>query len=223
MSYWVIKSNNTSMVREFQCDFLSDIGKLPTHLRIGASQKNDNKSNNPCAPGSSCLCYEDGSEWLLGMETDTWIRMGSKYGGCSGSGNGGASSSITSYDQLKDTPMTNIRGEESNPPILSELEPDMYKIKGSFRITGSADIMSSYGGIFIVSDTGTVLEILPDGLYMIVIHADGSYTSYKYQTDDDIVKEVAKQIGSNDFNMKIDGIIQDKFGEITDDDIESLF
>lgn len=224
MSYWVIKSNNTSMVKEFQCDFLSDIGKLPTHLRIGARQKDDNRSNNPCAPGSSCLCYEDGSEWLLGMETDTWIKMGSKYG-CIGSGNSGNTpgSTITSYDQLKDTPMVNIKGEESNPPILSELTPDIYKIKGSFRITDDSEIMSSYGGIFIVSETGTVLEILPDGLYLITIFANGTYTTNRYQTENDISKEVLKQMDGDEFNTKINGIIQDKFGEITDDDIESLF
>lgn len=221
MSYWVIKSNNTSMIKEFQCDFLSDIGKLPTHLRIGARQQSDNKSNNPCAPGSSCLCYEDGSEWMLGMETDTWVRMGSKYGGI---GNGGSSGQLTSYDQLKDTPMTNIKGEESSPPILAELTPDIYKIKGSFRIIGSSETMSSYGGIFIVSETGTVLEIVPDGIYLITIHAGGSsYTIYKYQTDDDVVKEVSKQMDSSDFHMKIDDIIQEKFGAVTDDDIESLF
>ena len=107
MAYWIAHNSNRSYSnshRCFQCDFTRDIDKLPTSKKIGVKENNDTLSTNPCAPGSECFCFEDNSIWLLGMETDKWIRVGYKYGGSSNSGgpSGGNTSSITSYDQLKD-------------------------------------------------------------------------------------------------------------------------
>lgn len=76
MSYWVHEcgNKNSSLWRYFQCDYLSDIKKLPTSTKEGVPQQNDTISKNKCSPGSQCLCHEDGSLWLLGKDTDKWIK-----------------------------------------------------------------------------------------------------------------------------------------------------
>lgn len=220
MAYWLTKLNNTSMVKEFQCDFLSDIGKLPTSLRIGVKQKNENISNNPCAPGSSCLCYEDGSEWLLGMETDTWVKMGSKYNGSTG---GGDIPGTTSYNQLSDVPMKNMLGNVNTPVILSELQPDMYKVKGSYCVTRGSEIESAKGDVFFVSGTGNILGIYSEGISLITVYADGTYSVSKYQTEADISQEILNQLDTDIFDIKISNLISKSFSTVTDSDIESLF
>ncbi len=77
MSYWVHEcgNQNNSLWRYFQCDYLSDIKKLPTATKEGISQINDTVSKNKCSPGSKCLCQEDGSLWFLGKDTDRWIKL----------------------------------------------------------------------------------------------------------------------------------------------------
>lgn len=90
MAYWIQESGNknNSLWRAYQCDYLSDIPMLPTATKEGVPQPNDTVSKNKCAPGSQCLCQEDGSVWFLGKDTDKWIqRKGSSFGGSSG-GNG---------------------------------------------------------------------------------------------------------------------------------------
>lgn len=87
MAYWVHESGNknNSLWRFYQCDYLSDISDLPTATREGRPQLNDTVSKNKCAPGSQCICQEDGSVWLLGKDTDKWIPK-KVSSGSSGSG-----------------------------------------------------------------------------------------------------------------------------------------
>lgn len=77
MSYWIVKSNNYNNSKYFQCDYVSDIDNLPTTKKEGKKQQNDTISSYKCAPGSQCLCQEDGSIWLLGKDTDNWIKQNS--------------------------------------------------------------------------------------------------------------------------------------------------
>lgn len=220
-----LKSTGAGMIKQFHCDFLSDIGKLPTSKRIGAKQDGDTVSDNPCAPSSRCFCYEDASEWILGMETDTWIRMGSKYGNASGGGGSG----ITSYNQLSDIPMENLTGQISSPVVLSNLPPEVYKVKGVYCITSGSRALSTEGSIFAVSKNGRIIHISQDGISRLDVNPDGTYAEDNYQTSDDVVNEILNQLKSDDFNDFITDKINENMSEpaeisdITDNDIESLF
>ena len=75
MAYWIVKANKYNNSKYFQCDYVSDIESLPTYTREGRRQENDTISSYKCAPGSQCLCQADGSVWLLGKDTDTWIKQ----------------------------------------------------------------------------------------------------------------------------------------------------
>ena len=106
MAYWVHEAGNknNSLWRFYQCDYLIDIENLPTASKEGTPQKNDTICKNKCAPGSQCLCQEDGSVWFLGKDTDKWIkRKGVSTGGSSG-GTGG----ITE-DDIEPIPFSSIQ------------------------------------------------------------------------------------------------------------------
>ena len=77
MAYWIQKysNKNNPYYKEFRCDYLSDIEKLPTQFKKGTPQENDTVSCNVCACGSECLCLEDSSVWVLGKETDVWKQI----------------------------------------------------------------------------------------------------------------------------------------------------
>lgn len=77
MAYWIHVSGNknNSLWKFFMCDFVSDLQNQPTFTKEGVPQQNDTVCKNKCAPGSQCLCQEDGSVWLLGKDTDKWIQQ----------------------------------------------------------------------------------------------------------------------------------------------------
>lgn len=104
MAYWIHESGNrnNSMWRFFMCDFVRDLTKLPTALKEGVPQPNDTVCKNRCAPGSQCLCHEDGSIWILGKDTDTWVQRK----GISSSG--GSSGGITE-DDIEPIPFSSIQ------------------------------------------------------------------------------------------------------------------
>ena len=76
MAYWIRKAGHKHSLlwRFFLCDHLSDIQLLPTVNRDGQPQQDDPVCCHKCYPGSKCLCLEDGSVWILGKETDKWIK-----------------------------------------------------------------------------------------------------------------------------------------------------
>ncbi len=76
MAYWIHTAGNKSdlLWRFFMCDYLSDVKNLPTAAKEGLLQPSDNVSSSKCSPGSQCLCQEDWSVWLLGKDTDQWVR-----------------------------------------------------------------------------------------------------------------------------------------------------
>ncbi|MCM1189323.1 MAG: hypothetical protein NC541_08505 [bacterium] len=85
MAYWIHEAGNknNSLWRFFMCDSLSNLRDLPTATKEGQPQENDTVCKNKCAPGSQCLCLEDGSVWLLGKDTDQWIKRVSNSSGVS--------------------------------------------------------------------------------------------------------------------------------------------
>lgn len=228
MAYKWIKGNKTYSYtpKEFQCDFLSDIGRLPTSHRFGEKQPNDTISDDPCIPGSECFCFEDGSIWLLGIETDTWIKVGYKFGGSSGnigSGNTGGSH-ITSYDQLTDTPLENLSGKTSTPLILSNLQSGIYKISGNYSVTNSTEIVSAgaSGDIFIISN-GKILQMSSAGINLYKIQPNNTYEVNTYTSKNDISTEILEQLNSESFNSEIENIVDQKLSYATDVDIDSFF
>lgn len=83
MAYWIVKTNNYNNSKFFHCDYKSDIEDLPTYTQEGKRQLNDTICSNKCAPGSQCLCQEDGSIWLLGKDTNNWIKQNTSSAGIS--------------------------------------------------------------------------------------------------------------------------------------------
>lgn len=88
MAYWIHESGNknNSMWKFFMCDYITDIKNLPTITSVGKAQQDDTISQNRCSPGSKCLCLEDGSIWLIGKDTNKWIKIKNAFpsGGSSG-------------------------------------------------------------------------------------------------------------------------------------------
>lgn len=88
MAYWIVKTgsrHSSTTWRYFQCDYLSDVNKLPTQTTEGEKQENDTISSMIVSPGSQCLCHEDGSLWLLGKDTNKWVKVNYSNGGSGGS------------------------------------------------------------------------------------------------------------------------------------------
>lgn len=106
MAYWIHESGNknNSLWRFFMCDFVSDLTNLPTATKEGQPQPNDTVCKNKCAPGSQCLCQEDGSVWFLGKDTDKWIQR--KGSSSSGGSSGGT---IGDMDDIKPIPFSSIQ------------------------------------------------------------------------------------------------------------------
>ena len=76
MAYWIDpKSDMKSNCKTFMCDYRADIQDLPRMGVHGKEQDGDSISDNPCLYGSSCLCYEDSSLWMLGKDTNTWKEL----------------------------------------------------------------------------------------------------------------------------------------------------
>ena len=78
MAYWISETPKTSQRpnhREFDCDFRSDIAKLPRQGIEGEPQEGDNMAHLPCSYGSGAFCLEDSSVWELGKETNTWQEL----------------------------------------------------------------------------------------------------------------------------------------------------
>ncbi len=225
MAYRLINNNyhSSCMGKQYQCDFLNDIGKLPTSKRIGAKQENDTVSDDPCGPGSECFCFEDGSIWILGIETDTWVKVGYKYGGASGN-TGGSGSSITSYNQLNDVPLKNLTAHTSTPLVLSNLQAGIYKIAGNYSITDNSKSMSASesGDLFIISNN-EIMGMASDGVTLFNIQSNGTYTTDTYTTTDSVSTEILKQLNSDVFNSQIEDKITENLSYATNADIDNLF
>ncbi|KAI4445175.1 hypothetical protein C823_007682 [Eubacterium plexicaudatum ASF492] len=225
MAYKWLKGNKTYSYtpKEFQCDFLSDIGKLPTSHKYGEKQKNDTISDDPCMPGSECFCLEDGSIWLLGIETDTWVKVGYKFGESSGN-TGSSGSNITSYNQLTDVPLKNLVGNTSTPLILSNLSPGIYKILGNYSVTNNSKkyTTETSGDVFIIS-SGKILQMASTGITLSNINPDGSYEVNNYATKNDVSTEIIEQLNTGNLNSEIQNIINQKLSYATDVDIDNFF
>lgn len=228
MGYVMMKNNNSYLPRfkKFYCDYLDDISKLPTSKKLGAKQANDTVSDDPCAPGSECFCYEDGSIWLLGVETDTWTKVGYRYdtSGSGSGGNGSGGTNITSYNHLNDIPLKNLSGHTSTPLVLSNLQPGIYKLIGNYSVTANSKSMAAEtsGNIFMVS-AEKIMELSSKGVTLFDIKSDGTYTSETYATISDISTEILTQLNSESFNLKIENKINQKLSYAADTDIDSLF
>lgn len=65
---------NSDGVREFIADTLDDVQKLPRLKTEGTQQGGDSTSNDCVMAGSTCLCLEDSSVWILGND-DKWKEL----------------------------------------------------------------------------------------------------------------------------------------------------
>lgn len=229
MGYVVIKDKNAYVLsrwKKFYCDYLSDIKKLPTSKRTGAKQVNDTVSDDACAPGSECYCFEDNSIWLLGVETDTWVKIGYRYDVSSGgSGNGGTNvPNITSYNQLSDIPVENVTSNTSTPLILSNLEPGIYKLVGNYSVTPNSKSISTEksGDLFIIS-TEKIMNMSAEGIALFEVNSNGTYTTNNYATTDNMSEEILKQLNSDVFDTKLEDKITQNLSYATNDDIDNLF
>lgn len=78
MAYWIQETGNKYNMRNHRsyiCDYVTDIEKLPRQNIYGEQQGNDTLSCTPCAAGSSCLCLEKSSVYILGKDTDEWQEV----------------------------------------------------------------------------------------------------------------------------------------------------
>lgn len=225
MAYKWLKGNKTYSYtpKEFQCDFLNDIKKLPTAHKMGVKQEHDTISDDPCMPGSECFCFEDGSIWLLGIETDTWIKVGYKFGGSYGNAGSGGQN-ITSYNQLTDIPLKNLTGNTSTPLILSNLQPGIYKILGNYSATNNSKNFTTgaSGDIFIICSE-SVMQLASNGVTMFDIKSDGSCATTTYTTKEDISNEILEELNTGSLNLEIQNIVNQKLSYATDVDIDNLF
>lgn len=79
MGYWIQsvgspQNGESPNVKTFYADTAADINNLPTHTKEGVPQ-GDLSSHKQCAYGSSCLCIETSDLYVLGKETDKWIKL----------------------------------------------------------------------------------------------------------------------------------------------------
>lgn len=105
MAYWIHEAGNknSSLWRFFMCDHLTDLKNLPTFTKEGQPQPDDTVCKNKCCPGSQCFCIEDSSVWVLGKDTDKWIKKGTSS---SGNSSGGISGDI---DNAEPIPFSSIQ------------------------------------------------------------------------------------------------------------------
>lgn len=102
MAYWIHESGNknNSLWRSYMCDHISDLNDLPTQANEGKPQPNDTVCKYRCAPGSQCLCLEDGSIWVLGKDDDKWIKRTLSVSG------GGSNGDV---DNIEPIPVSSIQ------------------------------------------------------------------------------------------------------------------
>lgn len=108
MAYWIYATGyrDNANCKSFICDYVSDIGKLPTQYKNGIKQDGDNVAHLKTAAGSDCFCLEDSSTWILGKAADTWVMSKKASSG------GGSESGQNDYTQLINKP--SIEGTELN-------------------------------------------------------------------------------------------------------------
>jgi hypothetical protein len=96
----------------------------------------------------------------------------------------GASGGTSDYNNLLNTPITNISGSESSPVVLNSLDYGMYLLTGSYKYVPRADIQSIKYKILVTisQDTATALKVASfetyeDGEayhYSILFYDDGT-------------------------------------------------
>lgn len=75
--YWIDESDasrGSSNQTAFYCDDVDDIVKLPTSKIPGVKQGEDTISCKPCGIGSSCLCIETSTLYVLNSH-DQWKEL----------------------------------------------------------------------------------------------------------------------------------------------------
>lgn len=79
MAYWVQETatsgNNNGGYRSYMCDTKADVKKLPKAGVYGEKQDDNPYDSDPCAYGSTCLCLEDTSVYVLCKGTNEWKEI----------------------------------------------------------------------------------------------------------------------------------------------------
>lgn len=111
MAYWIQKTagkRNVQNCKLYNCDYFSDIDKLPRFGIEGEPQEGDSTASDPCSYGSKCICLEDGgSQWILSKDSNEWCQMTDDDGGI-----------IIASDREVNDMLTEVFGETENTDTL---------------------------------------------------------------------------------------------------------
>lgn len=149
------------------------------------------------------------------------------------------------YDTLKNKPIVNLEGTQTEPVILSALKEGIYKVKGYYMSPDSNFVTISSAGLMVVVDSNNLTkEIKVIGInYIYDYNIDfidqtiekSSYLTDKflkdhhYVTEEEVKDEVSKQIAALEIMTReeteslIDKKLDERIIYATNRDIEDLF
>lgn len=140
------------------------------------------------------------------------------------------------YDTLGNRPIINLEGTFDNTIVVSELDTGIYSIKGQYKIYESEVTTYSTGSniIFIVDKNKNSVKIKKITSQNIIDYliSDNSVSSNQYITTDylkdyattdyvDVKIEALQKSITEDMKSYVEKIVQEQFGTILDEKIES--
>lgn len=94
---------NSTQIKEYICDYLSDLSKLPTSETKGSQQDDSSVVNNNCSVGSEAYVIENSSRYILGNDNKWHLKKAS-----SGSDSGEITESNVATDEEVDAMLHDV-------------------------------------------------------------------------------------------------------------------